>query len=49
MIVLIKPTKLSTYRNLVDVLDEMAICNVPTYAIVPEFNTVQKKKLLPTS
>jgi biopolymer transport protein ExbD len=45
LIVLIKPTKLSTYRNLVDVLDEMAICNVPTYAIVPEFNTVQEKAI----
>lgn len=34
MIVIIKPSKKSTYRNLVDILDEMAICNVPTYAIV---------------
>ena len=34
MIVIIKPSKKSTYRNLVDVLDEMAICKVPTYAIV---------------
>jgi biopolymer transport protein ExbD len=34
MIVIIKPTKKSTYRNLVDILDEMAICKVPTYAIV---------------
>jgi biopolymer transport protein ExbD len=34
LIVIIKPTKKSTYRNLVDILDEMAICKVPTYAIV---------------
>jgi biopolymer transport protein ExbD len=34
LIVLIKPSKKSTYRNLVDILDEMAICKVPTYAIV---------------
>jgi biopolymer transport protein ExbD len=34
LIVLIKASKKSTYRNLVDVLDEMAIANVPTYAIV---------------
>jgi biopolymer transport protein ExbD len=34
LIVIIKPSKKSTYRNLVDVLDEMAICKVPTYAIV---------------
>ncbi|MGH2667294.1 ExbD/TolR family protein [Flavobacterium sp.] len=34
LIVIIKPGKKSTYRNLVDILDEMAICKVPTYAIV---------------
>ena len=34
LIIIIKPSKKSTYRNLVDVLDEMAICKVPTYAIV---------------
>ncbi len=33
MIVIIKPSKLSNYRNLVDILDEMAITDVPTYAI----------------
>lgn len=33
MIVIIKPGKLSNYRNLVDILDEMAITDVPTYAI----------------
>ncbi len=37
MIVIIKPTKKSNYRNLVDILDEMAICSVPTYAIVNDF------------
>lgn len=34
LIVLIKPSKKSHYRNLVDILDEMAISDVPTYAIV---------------
>jgi biopolymer transport protein ExbD len=34
LIIIIKPSKKSTYRNLVDVLDEMAISKVPTYAIV---------------
>lgn len=34
LIVLIKADKKSNYKNLVDVLDEMAICKVPTYAIV---------------
>ena len=37
LIVIIKPSKKSTYKNLVDVLDEMAICKVPTYAIVNDF------------
>lgn len=34
LIVIIKPGKKSNYRNLVDILDEMAISDVPTYAIV---------------
>jgi biopolymer transport protein ExbD len=34
LIVIIKPNKKSTYKNLVDILDEMAICKVSTYAIV---------------
>lgn len=34
LIVIIKPTKESNYKNLVDILDEMAICKVQTYAIV---------------
>ena len=42
MIVIIKPTKKSTYRNLVDILDEMAICAVPTYAIVNDFSPEEK-------
>lgn len=33
LIVLIKPDKMSNYGNLVDILDEMAISEVPTYAI----------------
>ena len=34
LIVIIKATKKSSYKNLVDILDEMAIAKVPTYAIV---------------
>jgi biopolymer transport protein ExbD len=45
IIVIIKPTKKSTYRNLVDILDEMAISGVETYAIVPEF-TPEETKLI---
>lgn len=36
-IVIIKPTNDSSYKNLVDMLDEMQICSVGKYAIV-EFN-----------
>ncbi len=45
MIVIIKPSKKSNYRNLVDVLDEMAIVGVPTYAIVNEFSPEEAKLL----
>jgi biopolymer transport protein ExbD len=45
IIVIIKPTKKSNYRNLVDILDEMAISGVGTYAIVPEF-TPEEAKLI---
>ncbi|MBZ4037175.1 biopolymer transporter ExbD [Flavobacterium sp. 17A] len=43
IIVIIKPTKKSNYRNLVDILDEMAITGVDTYAIVPEFTPEETK------
>lgn len=33
-IVVIKATDESTYENLVDILDEMQICNIARYAIV---------------
>lgn len=45
MIVIIKPSKKSTYKNLVDILDEMAIVDVPTYAIVNEFSPEEQKLL----
>lgn len=37
IIVIIKPGKKSKYKNLVDILDEMAISGVDTYAIVNDF------------
>ena len=43
MIVIVKPSKKSNYRNLVDILDEMAIVGVPTYAIVNEFSPEESK------
>ena len=45
LIVIIKPTNASTYKNLVDILDEMAIADVPTYAIVAEFPTPEEKAI----
>ena len=33
-IVLIKATDVASYKNLIDILDEMAICNIGRYAIV---------------
>ncbi len=31
LIVLLKPDKESNYKNIVDALDEMAICNIGSY------------------
>jgi biopolymer transport protein ExbD len=45
LIVIIKPNKKSNYRNLIDILDEMAIVGVPSYAIVNEY-TPEETKLL---
>jgi biopolymer transport protein ExbD len=46
LIVVIKATKKVKYRNLVDILDEMAITKVPTYAINnisdPEITLIEK-------
>ena len=44
-VVLIKPSKKSTYGNLVAILDEMAVTNIPTYAIVNDF-TIEEQRLL---
>lgn len=46
LIVIIKMDKKTNYRNMVDILDEMAICKVPTYALVditPEEKALLKK------
>lgn len=44
-IVIIKPSKKSNFKNLVDILDEMAIANIDTYAIVNDF-TPEESQLL---
>jgi hypothetical protein len=43
LFVMIKPSAGSNYRNLVDVLDEMAICKVSRYAILDEFNELDQE------
>lgn len=49
LIVLIKAGENSTYKNLVDILDEMAIINPQTYAIVditePEIELLKRDKI----
>jgi len=45
MVVIIKPSKKSNFKNLVDILDEMAIADISTYAIVNDF-TPEESKLL---
>lgn len=44
-IVIIKPSKKSNFKNLIDILDEMAIVNIDTYTIVNDF-TPEESKLL---
>lgn len=44
-IVIIKPSKKSNFKNLVDILDEVAITEIPTYMIVNDF-TPEETKLL---
>ena len=45
IVVIIKPSKKSNYKNLVDILDEMTIANIGTYAIVNDF-TPEESQLL---
>jgi biopolymer transport protein ExbD len=44
LIVLLKPDKLSTYKNIVDALDEMAICNIGSYALL-ESNELENQMI----
>lgn len=45
IIVIIKPSNKSNFKNLVDILDEMKIANISSYGIVNEF-TPEETKLL---
>jgi len=42
LVVLLKPDKDAKYKNIVDALDEMAICNIGTYALL-ESNEVENQ------
>lgn len=46
MIVIIKPSKQCSYKNLVDILDEMAIIGVNSYTIVNDITPEEKKFML---
>ncbi|MFD2943087.1 ExbD/TolR family protein [Flavobacterium notoginsengisoli] len=45
IVVIIKPGKKSNFKNLVDILDEMAIAKIDTYAIVNDFSPEESKLL----
>ncbi|MBE8724820.1 ExbD/TolR family protein [Flavobacterium hungaricum] len=45
LFVIIKPSTASNFKNLVDILDEMAIAGIGTYAIVNEFSPEETKLL----
>jgi biopolymer transport protein ExbD len=45
VIVIIKPSQKSNFKNLVDILDEMKIAKIDTYAIVDEYSSEESKLL----
>lgn len=45
IIVIIKPSKESKYKNLVDILDEMNIVRIETYAVINDFSPEEIKLL----
>ncbi|SEO29361.1 Biopolymer transport protein ExbD/TolR [Flavobacterium sp. CF108] len=45
VIVIIKPSPKSNFKNLVEILDEMRIANIDTFSIVDEFTSEESKLL----
>jgi biopolymer transport protein ExbD len=45
IIVIIKPSKESKYKNLVDILDELNIVGIETYAVINNFLPEETKLL----
>ena len=45
MNVIIKPSSFSNYKNLIDILDEMAILDIKSYTVINDF-TPDEKMLL---
>ena len=45
LVVVIKPTAISNYKNMVDVMDEMAITKARQYALVDQLTAPEKKVL----
>jgi len=45
IVIIIKPTKKSNFKNLIDILDEMTIANIGTYAVVNDFSPEETKLL----
>jgi hypothetical protein len=41
-LVLIKPSDVSVYKNMIDILDEMQICDIGVYAVV-DLNKVEEQ------
>jgi biopolymer transport protein ExbD len=46
LVIIIKPSEKSTYKNLTDIIDEMSASNIDNYVIVKDFTSEEKKLLV---